>query len=238
MSSRQGDRSSAASRYIERALSLNPVWESAAICDLRSRALKRPRLDRIQQDSASKAAAAAARSAANQTIENVQKQFWKLPVDELNDQLSSVRIDLLPELEPVVSRLQSMARHRSAFPPLSQESWMPTELFQALKKSAVLPPTEAGFVRERFLRKIENKNQLRQIQQAAVKLESAYPALYELQRDWFETLRKQKRITKKVDLESGSGGFEFSLPEFGWPAWLVVFIILRVIMALIRSGGP
>ncbi len=237
MSDSANGRSSAASRYLRRALVLNPVWESGTICDLRSRALKRPRLDRTEQTSTNEVEVAAARSTATRVIDNVQKQFWKLPIDDLNSQLSSIRVDVLPELEPVINRLRNMAKQRPEFPRVSQEPWMTPELFQALKKSAVLPPTEAGYVRERFLRKIENKKELRKIQRAASEIESAYPGLYDLQRDWFGTLRKQKSVAKSVDPEYGSGGIEFSVPDFTWPAWLVVFIIIRFILAFMRSSG-
>lgn len=237
MSEPAAQRDQATARYLKRALALNPVWESAAVCDLRSRAFKKPRLDRTTDSDTNQNAIVRARKSANTTLQRLQSEFWKLPIDELNTQLSSIEVELLPELQPVINRMRKIAEHRSDFPPLSQESWMVPELFQALKKSAVLPPTEAGYVRERFLRRIKSRQQLRRIKTAAKRLESAYPALYEIQRDWFQTLQKQKGVTKTVDPEYGSGGVEFSMPEFGWPAWLILFIVLRAIVAAMRMAG-
>ena len=227
-----------AKKYLQRTFALNPVWRAEDIVSLRSRSLRIPRKDAISRKEETGVDVARLREAAKRQIGEIQSQFWKLPIDQLKRHLENMDVKKLPELAPVVKRLRTAAACRGEFPRLLQEPWMGRKLFEAFKAAAVLPPSEAGFVRERFMARITSKGQLKKIKAAVSKIESNYPVLYALERDWFTTLKKHKFVSSGsvYEEEYGGGGWSLDLSGFGWPAWLVVFMVIRVILRLMSSS--
>ena len=177
------------------------------------------------------------RQAAKTQIASVQREFWKLPLADLKRQLESLDVRKLPELAPVVNRLRTAAACRGEFPRLMQESWMDTKLFEAFKTAVVLPPVDAGTVRERFLSRITEKNQLKKIQTAVKKIEADFPVLYALERDWFQTLKGYKVQKTESEYAGGGGSVDFDWSGMGWPLWLVIFFIIRVLLKLVSMSG-
>lgn len=214
-------------RYLKRALQLNPVWRAADVIELRSRALGLARLDRPQSEVDS-VDVARLRQAAKEQIAHVQTNFWKIPLESLKRTLEFIDVQRLPELAPVVNRLRTAAACRGEFPRLSQAAWMDSALFEAFKTAVVLPPADAGAVRERFLNRIEDKRQLKRIKTAVSRIESEYPILFALERDWFHTLKNYK--LHRAPVMDGASGASFEMPEIGWPAWIGIFILIRVIL--------
>ncbi len=223
-------------KYLTRAFELNPCWRAGELIDLRARALKLRRLDQMESKHDPEALSKL-RSGAKQQIARLQAEFWKLPMNELKHQLESLDVRSLPDLAAVVKRLKIVAACRGEFPKLSQESWMDRELFQAFKNAIVMPPAEAGYARERFLARIKDKRQLSRVKAAVRRLQTEFPVLFALESDWFATVAKYKlhRASAGNEDNSGQGGFE--LPGIGWPAWLIIFVILRVLANLMMSSG-
>ncbi len=210
-----------ANRYLRLAFQLNPMWQAEQLMDLRSRALRLPRLDKEQAVAgAGHDDMMALKIAARQQIQAIQSNFWKLPLDSLQQQLANIDVRRLPELAPVVERLRTTAACRAQFPPLSQESWMDPKLFNAFKTAVVLPPAEAGHIREFFLSRIGDKHQLKGLKKAAQMLEAKYPVLY----DWNAIGFKRYRSTRfamwrstAVFLEEYRLGFPRSVGLLRWP---------------------
>ena len=222
-----------ARRYLEAAFKLNPVWQARQIVDLRARVLRLQRLDRTEsrEDAAE---VAKLREAARKRVAQIQQEFWKMPIDGLKRQLHSIDVAQLPELAPVLKRLQTAAACRGAFPQLAQERWMEAKLFRAFKSAVVLPPGEAGFIKEKFIARIRDRKQLKKIQRAARKIETDYPLLHALERDWFTTLEKQKVRRVATESYSGGGGGEgFGFDGLSWPMVLGIVIILKFVLRLL-----
>ncbi|MDX1925053.1 MAG: hypothetical protein SFV81_00965 [Pirellulaceae bacterium] len=177
------------------------------------------------------------RQAAKGQIAILQREFWKLPLPDLKRQLESLDIRKLPELAPVVNRLRTAAACRGEFPRLMQESWMDSKLFEAFKTAVVLPPVDAGMVRERFLSRVTDKNHLKKLQTAVKKIESEFPVLYALEADWFQTLKGFKIQKLESEFGGGGGSVAFDWSGMGWPLWLVIFVIIRGLIKLISMAG-
>ncbi|MCC6511230.1 MAG: hypothetical protein IT423_19165 [Pirellulaceae bacterium] len=209
------------------------MWQASQLIDLRARALRLQRLDKKAQGN--DVDIATARQVAKQQIAEIQTSFWKLPLDALKRSLEMIDVRRLPELAPVVGRLRTAAACRAEFPKLSQESWMDLKLFEAFKTAVVLPPADAGYVRESFLARIGDKQHLKKIKHAVRKLQAEHPILYALEHDWFQTLANHK--IRYVPSADGSSGISFSLPEMGWPLWLLVFFLIRALLRLISMSG-
>ncbi len=226
---------STAERYLKFALQMNPMYQAQQLIDLRAKVLRLQRLDKSQfiQEQVD---VTALRQAARRQIADVQNNFWKMPIDALKQQLEMIDVRRLPDLAPVVGRLRTAAACRGEFPKLSQESWMDLKLLNAFRSAAVLPPTEAAHAREAFLSRIASNSELKKIKSAVKKLESSYPILYAMEHDWFQTLLNHKLRNTSGEIGS-SGGVEFSMPEIGWPVWLLVFVLIRAILRLIMTAG-
>ena len=223
-------------RYLKYAFQLNPVWRAADVIDLRARALKKTRFDK----SGSKAELADVgklRQVAKTQIASVQREFWKLPLADLKRQLESLDVRKLPELAPVVNRLRTAAACRGEFPRLMQEGWMDAKLFEAFKTAVVLPPVDAGSVRERFLSRVTEKTHLKKIQNAVKKIEADFPVLFALERDWFQTLKGFKIRRVESEYEGMGGSVDFDWSGMGWPLWLVIFIVIRVVLRVMSMSG-
>ena len=169
-------------------------------------------------------------------IEKVQNEFWSLPIDQLKRKLEAIPVNKLPELRPIVSRLRTAASCRAQFPLLAQDGDMDMNLFRAFKSSVVLPPAEAGYHRERFLQSITDKKQLKSVKRSVASIRSNHPVLYEMEKDWFETIQNLKK--PKVRSVSSGGGEYYESDggfEFGWGTWICVIILIRVFIRILMS---
>ena len=221
-------------RYVRRALQMNPMWQSAELVDWRAKALGRSRLDRHELEAKADGNISALRAAVRGQIARVQAEFWQLPLSDLKRRLDALDTSPLPDLAPVVNRLKTAAAARGTFPQLAQEKWMQMPLFNAFKKAVVLPPAEAAHVRERFLSRITDKKELKQMQTAIDRMQAQYPLLYALERDWFQTIKKFK--VRSTGGESVSVSFS-GLADIGWPGMLLTVIAIRVLFRILRMMG-
>lgn len=220
-------------RYLDLVFRMNPVWQAVEVLDFRRKALglKRHDLDK----GPSQADLGAQRNLVRRQIAHLQGEFWKLPLERLQHSLNAIDVQRVPEFGPVVSRLKTAADCRGEFPKLSQMPGMDLPLFNAFRSAAVLPPVEAGRVRDRFLRSIDDRKRMKAVQKAAKLIQTEYPALYALEQDWFATLTKMKRVTSSVSGLStsstsyeSSGSFSFEIPWYGWWAMIVLLKIILV----------
>ena len=221
-------------RYLRRMFQLNPMWQATEVIDLRSRALKIERLDRAHSNG-DRMDVQALRQAAKRQVADLQAEFWKMPLGDLKRQLEAIDVRQLPDLAPVVGRLRTVASCRGEFPRLAQEDWMDLKLLNAFRAAAVLPPTEAGYAREAFLARVHDKKDLRRIQYAARKIQSEYPVLFALEHDWFKTLSKHK--LHRTSANDNGGGLSIGVPELGWPMWLLIVFIIRMLLRVLSMTG-
>ena len=168
------------------------------------------------------------------TFGKYKTTFGTMPLDQLQRSLLEIDVKQMPELTPVVKRLRTAAACRGEFPKLAATKGMDMPLFNAFRKIVVLPPAEAGYIREQFIQSLADRARVRDVRRAIRIIGSQYSILYGLERDWFSTLEGLKK--PRVIGESGDGG-GFELPEISWFGWVLIFIALRAVLRLMTSIG-
>lgn len=220
--------------YLKGAFAFNPMWQSKEVLDLRRKTFG---LSRVDGDDATEDVAARREKshAVRQHLRQLQNHFWTMPLDQLQRSLLNIDVQQMPELAPVVKRLRTAAACRGEFPKLASVRGMDMALFNAFRRIVVLPPAEAGYIREQFIQSLYNRARVKDVRRAIRVIKTDYSILYGLERDFFSTLENLKRPRAVGQASQGGGGFE--LPEIGWFGWILIVIVIRVIVRLMMSAG-
>ncbi|WP_236623635.1 hypothetical protein [Rhodopirellula baltica] len=188
---------SPAKTYLRSMLDINPVWQSASALQLRRKTLRMPNHDRrqtgVDSDSVDDMVAKHQnRAKARETVSHLQQHFFHLSDEELSTGLASLNAEEVPELAPTIRRLQIAASERNSFVTMLADKKFDRELVIALGKSVVLPQSDAGYVREKFIQNLTTKNSRKRARETSLKIQKAYPNLFALERDWLTTLQNSK----------------------------------------------
>lgn len=222
-------------QYLMQFFAMHPMWQAQQMLELRNRALGLESAVQKKNASSSRSFAEMAqlRDRVREQIASVQQEFWSMPLDQLKRRLQGIPIKELPEFRPAVVRLRTTAAARGHFPSLAQSKSMDMKLFRAFKTAVVLPPAEAGFQREKFIQSIKDKKRLKKVRRAVEFIREENELLYNLEKDWFETILTMK-LRKNTAAARQRSTFSFALPEFGWGTWFVVLTILRIVLRIMR----
>lgn len=227
-------------QYLQRMFAMHPMWQATQMLELRRKALGIKTVAKSANSAEDTAKLAELRARTKAKIKSIQKEFWKMPLDQLKRNLEKLPVQRVPEFQPVVTRLRTAAACRAQFPALTQSKSMDMDLFRAFKSAVVLPPAEAGYQREKFLQKIRDKKHLKQVQKAVKHIRSDHDVLYELEKDWFETILTLKKpgAARRVDRDSyQSTSSSFELPEMGWGTWIAIAFILRLVIRFMMMNN-
>lgn len=211
-------------------LEINPVWQSGSALQLRRSTLGMPNHDRRQTGGQSDSvddmvAKYQNRAKTRETVSHLQKQFFHLSDEELSSSLASLNADEVPELAPTIRRLQTAANERNSFVEMLADKKFDRELVIALGKSVVLPRSDAGYVREKFIQNLTTKSSRKRARQTCLQMEKAYPNLFALERDWLTTLQNSK--TSGPMSSGGASLLSFRVLFFGT---LIAYQIARLFL--------
>ena len=227
-----------AGRYLSRMLKANPLEEAPAVLAMRRKALG---IKSAAPETAVKREGTSERmrDAVREQVRKIQETFWEAPIEPLKNQLTAINIKDFPELRPTLTRLRTLAACRPQFAALTQEKYVDMPLFRAFKTAVVLPAAEAGPVRERFFQRIKDKNHLKAIKKMIRGIKKDHEILYQLERDWFESLMKMKAPKRVASAGPAEPEYVFDNDDeggFSWVFWVIVVIIIRVVVAVMRSS--
>lgn len=205
--------------YLTRQLRMDPRTSAARIIALRrwQLGIESPSSIESVQRLQSPQAAASSRSA----IETIRNQFWSLPLDSLNLQLSEIDVRPYPELANVVDQLKQAAAIRADFPKLAQRLDGDLGLFHCVKQAVTMPPRDVAGMKESVMRRLLAGEDAKSYKAAAKIIKQEFPSIYALQPEWFDDIIKAKRLSRDTFALSQ----EFS---FGAPNW--VFAILFILL--------
>lgn len=224
-------------RYVQLALTVNPIWQAPQLLHLRHQLLGTKPV--YQESTTESSDQVRQRHLLKQRLVAIQHEFWKLPLDQLQTQLKQIDVTRFPELGPLAERLTLAATCRADFPKLAQLPKMDMPLLNAFRAAVVLPPKEAGQVRENFLRTLDSSERLQSAKRGADLISKNYPHLFALEKDWFRTIAQQKQPYSSLPIEyrSQSSGFDFSWQELSWPAILLLIILFRALVTILRMAA-
>ncbi|MCG8649992.1 MAG: hypothetical protein MI861_09165, partial [Pirellulales bacterium] len=217
-------------RYLRKAFAFNPMWQSKEFLELRRGKLG---LKSVANDLSADEITRrqGRRHAVKQHVKQIQNHFWTMPLDQLQQMLQAIDIEEMPELAPLVKRLRTTATCRADFPRMGAARGMDLSLFNAFRKVVVLPPAEAGYIREQFIQSLHHPSRLRDVRRAIRVIESDYSILFGLERDWFLTLSQLRK--SQVVRQNGESGMDVS--NVSWFAWIIVFVLLRALLRLVTG---
>ncbi len=214
-------------KYLFRSLQMNPAIQSSTIIEYRSQLLGFE-----TKNSAGEAnhEQLRRRNAVQGRIDELRKQFWLTPVSRLQTGLRSLNTEKFPDLKIAVDRLTKVSILRREIEEFAQDPKSQINLVNTFKRIVMLPPREAGKLKEKYLRNLSMNESADKIKSTVVLLKKNHPDLYALESDWFDELR---RFKKRAASESDDGyGWEFEIP--GWVIWVLVMTILRILLMAAR----
>lgn len=218
-------------RYLTRVLNLNPIFQASEIVQLRNKYLGLKSLPSASQMDGDNAEFEERRAVAVRTIERVREQFWQMPLEGLRSKLNGLKLNAFPDLKHAATRLAISAANRDAFPSLVQHKDFDSSLFAALKTVLVSSPRDVVSVKEKFRKRLRNKEDRRQAVRMVRLLESRTPEVYELEQDWLDSILRYRppKTAKSANGGQSWSGFEFSFEGWGWVVWIAVILGFRVI---------
>ena len=180
---------SKAQAYLREMFQMNPVWQSRQIVSFRRETLG---LKSIAPDQPAShedhARIERGRERAKKLLKHLQDNFFQMELERLQEELQSINTDLFPELSPIVERLRVATRHRDELISLHEDASLDKELLRAFGGAIILPPAEAGFVREQYLQSLKSGSQIRKARRTANYFKQRLPDLFGLERDWLTTV--------------------------------------------------
>lgn len=217
--------------YLAQVLRLNPVFQSDEILKLRNQFLgvvskeQQALTDRYQKQQL--------RQKATDRLKRVRAQMWTQSPEKLASMIQSIDVRQLPDMRGAVERLKTVVKHHADFQALSQHPLQHINLTNTLKRAVMLPPKEAGSLKESYLRKIVEQSDLKDIQEMVAMMETQYPALHALESDWLgEISRLSRRKKRALTSDESPEAYQPGVP--GWVLWLVFVIVIRVLAVLFR----
>ena len=187
--------------------------------------LKKKSTRRASEDPA---ASSKRREAIEIQLEMVRSQFWKLSDQKLRENLNAINARDFPELKAGVDRLQLLAMYRQSITELGKHKKRETNLYNTFRRIVMVPPREAGEIKERYLRAFATSNARENVFLMIKMMEKEYPELYALEADWFRQITKIKKRSAQAASQGGSGG------DWGIPGWMIWFGFLMLIRFVYR----
>ena len=229
-------------QYVERALRTNPLQESAAIIRRRNRLLGLE----PTPTSAATTARQAQKPAIDPTvkrqellkrIETIRAGFWSMELVSLRSQIQNLDAGDFPDVDAVVRRLATVAKHRGEIPRILVNKAFDPDFFRIFKEVLIAAPRDSAIMKERALATFGDRKMRRRGTKMIKLIEKELPHYYQLETQWLKSLMAQrgrvKAPAKQQDhfVEAGSGGFFSDIPWWGY------MIIIAVIRALIKLAG-
>jgi hypothetical protein len=243
MSSSEAGANEKLLQYVERALLTNPLEESAAIIRRRNRLLGLEPTPASATPAAKQAQTPAVDPAVKRQhllkrIETIRAGFWSMDLTSLRGQIDALDAGDFPDVDAVVRRLATVAKHRDQIPRILGNKAFDPDFFKIFKEVIIASPRDSAIVKEKALvafgeRKLRNRGT------KMIKLmEKELPHYYHLETQWLKSLMAQRgRVSAPVKsqdhfVESGTGGFFSGIP---WWGYFVIISLIRVVINLVNS---
>lgn len=205
--------------YLNKLLSLDPLYSSAEIVALRNERIGRAtasRAERIDQNEI-----ADSRRQIESSLQTLRAKFWSSSEAEIEAQLASFDLSLLPDLRGDISRLRSTNGLRDKFQLLADHRHADSELVSTLAEIVVLPSLAAEVKRRRFLDRTGlDRYDIRRRVKAAKLIRKKFPNIAEMEPNWLREVTQLAYLNVSPDNTGGSDSSGGSM----W--WLFPFIVI------------
>lgn len=220
-------------KYAWRALQLNPAMQGDQIVKQRLIALGLVEENTLARGSSEQ------RVQIRQQLDQLRDKFWVTPPEHLLELLDGLNVAPYPELKVSVARMRKLCRVKPLVEKLSIRKKKDINFINTFKRIFLLPPREAGKIKERYLRNLATNQAIDMVQSTVRTIQEKYPQLYEVESDWFgQILRIQSRY-RVVDSDETETGVYFDDDGFEVPVYLIIVLgvfALRIAAMVFRSS--
>ena len=209
--------------YLIRVLQMNPHVEAESILAIRAKMFglvdssRKPKADERLDER---------RLMLRNQIDELRSQFWTLQVQTLRSRLDALSVQNFPDLRAAVDRLKLISLYRDQFNQLGKHRDRNINLLNTFKRIIMMPPRDAGRIKEKYLRKIAHSSSLGDMKKMVRTMKKQFPDLYNVESDWFKEIERIKARESMSYDGGGGGGIEI-------PGWLIIFGIYFVIKILV-----
>jgi len=221
-------------KYLFNVLQLNPATQADQIVASRQRMLGFAEV--VKHDPNSKKNVQLKQKLVKR-IETIRSQFWTQPVDQLRVELENLPVASFRDLKANVDRLKLILVSRDQIISLSTKKPFSINLLNTFKRLVMANPRDAGKIKERYLRELPRNPNADKVKGMAKMLRQKCPQIYDFESAWFDEILRLKVAKKQVDSDAGYQGMSFGIEIPGWIIYVLIFIAIRAILALMRFGG-
>lgn len=214
-------------KYVYRCLQLNPAKQAERILDERAIALGLP--TRVPVNGAAEIKKRQARrQKLQQELDSIRTVFWTAPGAQVQANLQRLDVDDFPELKKGVERMLHLSEIREQVNGLMGLPHSNANLVLTIKRVMMLPPIEAGRVKDEYLLMLPFHESLASVKSMIRVLKNRFPQVFQMEQAWFEQILASKagrRYIARRQTES-SGESESYFQEMSYSFFVIVFFLV------------
>lgn len=155
-------------------------------------------------------------------INDIRREFFRLSRDDVARRLDAIDLESLPGSKPFVERLQQLNDNRESLTDVFRQPALNKRLLATLKDSLLEDASRAGLIQETFMAWCATPQRKFSAAETALYIRDHHPALYEMQKDWLDSLRQSNKTENSVDLD---GSFVLRILAIAAP---IVYLLYRL----------
>jgi len=220
---------------------LNPLYESEKIIRYRNKAFsnqnRTPAIKPVKTTSDAKQ-----RSQTLEEINAIRAACWTEPVAPLLTKLKQLDVRDHPDMQRTCNRLSVILRNRSRMPELATRKHFDEQFLACFKKILTLPTRELAILREQAVASFRKRSLRGRGMKMIRLLEDEVPELCQLEREWLDSLKRQKVNRDFIVKTSGYESVpsrpvaEESSGMSWWMIWILISIAVKVISAIVGNS--
>ncbi len=219
-------------KYAWRALQLNPALQADQVVRQRLIGLG------LVEESTLSGGTNEQRLQIRQQLDQLRDKFWVTDTEYLLELLDGLNVTPYPELKVGVARMRKLCRVKPLLEKLSMRKRKDVNFINTFKRIFLLPPREAGKVKERYLRKLATNPAIEMVQKTVLTIQEKYPQLYDVESDWFGQILLIKSRRVEVEPDEAETAVHFADDGFEIPVYLIIVLgvfAARVAVMVFRS---
>ncbi len=174
-----------------------------------------------------------------QQLDQVREKFWVFHPEQILELLNDLPVAPYPELKVSVKRMQRLCTVKPLVEKLSRRKEKDINFINTFKRIFLLPPREAGKVKERYLRNLANNPAIARVQDTVRVIREKYPQLYEVESDWFSQMLLIQSRQPEPSRAASASGVSFDLEGMELPFFLIFVVVMfavRIVWLVFRSA--
>jgi hypothetical protein len=218
--------------YAQAMLRLNPYNSAQQIVEQRARYLGLE--NKASPKPGRDAGLPRRRQIAAAALAEIRSDFWISPVPQIQSRLAAMKLEGMPDLAALATRMARAAEVRPEFERLDAERKINKQFVDALRQIVVLPPAAAGLKKHqqeheprRWRKGLSAKKTVRFINRN-------YPQIYQLEREWFDHIAAESRVARPVKEASSLEGSSASNQSRLWILVVLIIFLLNMLSHLFK----